>query len=524
MENLDSLAESVGIRFVDEDNGDAERSERSPSEASEFSGVVMEPMKSIAERKLIDMKHLEVESDIIRGLSLQKTLRSFGAVWMKSDPGQRQKCWEQAQKVKRFDVFLSHTWLTHGRWKFLSLLLQSSWPIFLLGWILGVLAAIPLHLIEDSPKVLSYTCTSFQYEGSCALRVYTHYFGMSGGILGLLLAPYIPSLHEKMCFLDVVSIHQADEVYMQRGIYAIGGFLAVSAELQILWDRPYFDRLWCVFELAAFRTCNPQGKISLTPLFVEAGLVFGLVVLYVWTTLHWLFPALGWPRELSSALHAVTILPFVHYCRGILHKKRQMIQALRGFDLTHVQCSSSFDRDFIQAGICKWYGSSEAFTDYVKGPLADELAEPFSRFRVPTPYWAVLAAPLISFEFCWILSLVQAGASVKEIAWMIWMRSSHVLLELTEIKFLVEACDHFAEPCNLNFVKTSCVWVGLVALISLVWQLHFFLEDAGVLPAFMSSLSTVVIFIIFNLGEVDVLPEMWKAWKARRAIRAPSES
>ena len=43
-----------------QDNGDAERSERSPSEASEFSGVVMEPMKSIAERKLIDMKHLEV--------------------------------------------------------------------------------------------------------------------------------------------------------------------------------------------------------------------------------------------------------------------------------------------------------------------------------------------------------------------------------------------------------------------------------------------------------------------------------
>ena len=79
----------------------------------------------------------------------------------------------------------------------------------------------------------------FAYEGSCTLRVYTHYFGMMGGILGLLLAPYIPSFREKMCFLDVVSIHQADQVYMQRGIYAIGGFLAVSAELQILWDRPY---------------------------------------------------------------------------------------------------------------------------------------------------------------------------------------------------------------------------------------------------------------------------------------------
>lgn len=38
----------------------------------------------------------------------------------------------------------------------------------------------------------------------------------------------------------------------------------------------YFGRLRCVFELAAFRTCNQRGKISLTPLFLEAGLALGL--------------------------------------------------------------------------------------------------------------------------------------------------------------------------------------------------------------------------------------------------------
>lgn len=413
-----------------------------------------ESMGSIREKKLIDMKHLEVESDIIRGISLQKTLRSFGAVWMKSHPGKRRERWERSIQVQRFDLFLSHTWLTNGRWKVLSLLLQSSWPIFLVGWIIAVLAAIPLHFMEDLPNVLSYTCTSFAYEGSCTLRVYTHYFGMMGGILGLLLAPYIPSFREKMCFLDVVSIHQ--------------------------------------------------------------------VVLYARTSLHWLFPTLNWPEELSYALHAVIILPFLHYCREILHKKRQMIQDLRNFDLTRVQCSSSFDRDFIQAGICKWYGSSEAFTIYVKGPLADELAEPFSRFRVPQPYWAVLAAPLISFELCWILAIINAGASVQGVAWMCWIRTSHVLLELTEIKFVVEACDYFAEPSNLNLVKTSCVWVGLIAMIFIIWQLQYVLEAAGELPAFMSSLLVVVIFIIFVLGEVNLLPDMWKARTAFQAPKAES--
>ena len=29
------------------------------------------------------------------------------------------------------------------------------------------------------------------------------------------------------------------------------------------------SRLWCVFELAAYRKANPDGKIRLAPLFVE---------------------------------------------------------------------------------------------------------------------------------------------------------------------------------------------------------------------------------------------------------------
>ena len=195
-----------------------------------------------------------------------------------------------------------------------------------------------------------------------------------------------------------------------------------------------------------------------------------------------------------------------------------MIQDLRNFDLTGVQCSSTFDRDFIQAGICQWYGSTEAFTSYVNGPLADELAEPFSRFRVPKAYWAVLAAPLISFEFCWILSLDEAPAHA--VAWLFWMRTSHVLLELNCIKFIVETCDYFAEPSKLNVVKTSCVWAGLIALIFAIWQLQYLLEAVGALSAFISSLLIVIMFIIFFLGEVNLFRGMW----ARTAFRAPSES
>ena len=86
------------------------------------------------------------------------------------------------------------------------------------------------------------SASGLDYEGTCHLHAYVHYCGAIGCIMGLAFAPYVPRCREKMCFLDVVSIHQANEDDMKRGIYAIGGFLAVSSELQIMWDQPYLVR------------------------------------------------------------------------------------------------------------------------------------------------------------------------------------------------------------------------------------------------------------------------------------------
>lgn len=460
---------------------------------------------SIREQKLMDMKHLEVESDILRGISLRRTLRSFGAVWMKSaqdlSPDQRIERWQKSVKVDRFDLFLSHTWRTEGRWKFLSLLMQSSWQFFLVGWMLGILASLPFHLSDETPSLFNYDCESIDYESSCSFRIYGHYFGLIGWILALLVAPYWPG--HRTCFLDVVSINQADEHQMEEGIYSIGGFLAVSSELQILWDRPYFGRLWCVFELAAFRTCNPRGKISLTPLFLEAGLALGLAMIYLHTALNWTLRKMGWPLELSMLLRLCALHPFFHYCRRMLHEKRQMICDLRHFQFAQVECGSDFDRDFIHAGIRAWYGSSEAFTSYVRGPLAEDLAEPFSRFRVPRAYWAVLAAPLASWELCWVFAITQSGAPIPAVLWVFRRRVAILSLNLIAIKLMVVVCDYFAQPSRLNCVKTSCIWAGLALFLFILWQSWFLLDAAGFISASVASSIIVVTAVIF-VGEVWV--------------------
>lgn len=68
---------------------------------------------------------------------------------------------------------------------------------------------------------------------------------------------------------DKVCIHQADAELKAAGISAIGGFIGRSQTLLVAWDELYFSRLWCPFEIAAFRFANPAGRTII--LLVEMG-------------------------------------------------------------------------------------------------------------------------------------------------------------------------------------------------------------------------------------------------------------
>ena len=58
-----------------------------------------------------------------------------------------------------------------------------------------------------------------------------------------------------------------------QGINAIGGILNKSRTLLVAWDRTYFSRLWCSFELAAFYhsklyDSKAAGKVVLLPIIL----------------------------------------------------------------------------------------------------------------------------------------------------------------------------------------------------------------------------------------------------------------
>jgi hypothetical protein len=70
----------------------------------------------------------------------------------------------------------------------------------------------------------------------------------------------------RVAFLDKLCIDQSDAVRQQMGIRSLNTFLACSSRMVILWDRTYFTRAWCVFEVAMrerfFRTETVRKNVQ----------------------------------------------------------------------------------------------------------------------------------------------------------------------------------------------------------------------------------------------------------------------
>ena len=72
-------------------------------------------------------------------------------------------------------------------------------------------------------------------------------------------------------WVDALCIHQSDKKLKAAGMLSLGACLSQSNSLLVLWDSSWIQRLWCVFELAAFlkRHGNHAGhRVAILPLFL----------------------------------------------------------------------------------------------------------------------------------------------------------------------------------------------------------------------------------------------------------------
>ena len=160
--------------------------------------------------RLRKMSHLVVDTEIIRGIELRETLHRRGSLWRCSpldlSVDQREQLWERSRPVEGFDIFLSHTWLTSGKWKIIALILQSSWKVGLAVWTAAASSAMILSVLDVLPTPGVWEVRVADFSGSCPLGSWVIVLGFLGTFFGMVLSMYIPRRWNSSgtCFFDVV--------------------------------------------------------------------------------------------------------------------------------------------------------------------------------------------------------------------------------------------------------------------------------------------------------------------------------
>eukprot|EP00438_Fugacium_kawagutii_P001703 Skav220824 [mRNA] locus=scaffold477:38574:39326:+ [translate_table: standard] len=228
-----------------------------------------------------ELRHMEIDFEITRGIPLHRALR-HAELWTSPEEIRRKnrsaQVWNRSTRVSRFDIFLSHTWRTKGRWKILALTLQTGWLHALFCWFMALAIMLSLRGLDMISDPWKNNLFLGGQRSEVPMSPWTNITAELALMLGLVLSPYLP-LKTDMCFLDVACIHQGRDELFERGIYSIGGCLSVTQELRILYTPEYLSSLWCVFELVGFRTVKPEGKLCLSPLFIERSTVTGVLMM-----------------------------------------------------------------------------------------------------------------------------------------------------------------------------------------------------------------------------------------------------
>ena len=368
---------------------------------------------------LRSMSFPALDTEIARGVSLSATLRRMGRLWMVSpldmEEEERKQLFNISFPVKSYDVFLSHTWRNKGRWKVCSLLMQCGWWIFGLVWFLAVATAMLLCVSGVLPMPLRRRADTMGFDAECPFGPWVFIANLLAFVVTPIVVPYLPESLFPTCFLDVACISQVDEDLKQRGVYGLGGSLSVAKELRILWGPSYLSRLWCVFELAAYRKANPDGKIRLAPLFVERQVFLLILGSNVVSLLLWF--SIGFNIPFGSAASIVVLSPIffvLHANRRNMAEKQQLLSDLEHFDLNDVDCRLESDRKLVLATIRDWYGSEQAFMEEVRGPLRKELLNSSSN-SLPLSYGLLIVAAPLSVALEDIVAYLMASAPLESL-------------------------------------------------------------------------------------------------------------
>ena len=148
----------------------------------------------------------------------------------------------RVSKVTGLAALVFYSW--HGsRWmKVLTLLVQYNG---LASILLGTFAAFVMLLLFSLGHLPIYERPSYNGEEGSSL------WSLAVGLL-VSIVSFTSWKSRQQVFLDRICINHEDADMKTEAIFSLAGMLKASKELLVLWDTSWSDRLWCLFEMAAF--------------------------------------------------------------------------------------------------------------------------------------------------------------------------------------------------------------------------------------------------------------------------------
>ena len=184
-------------------------------------------------------------------------------------------------------------------------------------------------------------------------------------------------------FLDRICISQTDVALKTQAIFSLAGLLKKSDSMLILWDPSWTERLWCLFELAAFL----QSKKDLKKELIIRPTFLGPVHIAVFLTcVAGMIPLTMAPMDVNSgptslvvpsifvcasgfAAFYVAMSTLRRYFRDLDIMKQQLLSI--SFDTARSSCCDTnhvgesgapvfCDRRIVKECVNVWFGSEEA--------------------------------------------------------------------------------------------------------------------------------------------------------------------
>eukprot|EP00913_Durusdinium_trenchii_P000054 g50.t1 len=312
-----------------------------------------------------------VSSEVLRTTSANNAL---GALTLSE--ANEGDLYHKSRPSSRIGNFWSHSW-HGGRW-------NKIWTLLVLY---NGRAAICCGFIVSFIMMLLFALGFLPGFEKNQYLERTSVWGLGSGSLAALVTLIIWRPRHRV-FLDRICINQHDSKLKAAAICSLAGMLKRSEKMLVLWDPTWSERLWCLFELAAFlksKSENEQHALTIRPSLVGPSSTISFSVMVVTVA-----PLVLVPNDAENHQHILLIIFLMGSLAGLF-----MVSVLRGyfrslalleqqlnsvnFDKTRSHCCEVnhregqetilCDRRIVKACVSKWFGSEKAFEECIRSEV-----------------------------------------------------------------------------------------------------------------------------------------------------------